>query len=73
MGTVSPIVLGAVPVLVSAPVQNRASEQAGTGVAMRAIGFYRGRCSYIGGVWGRYTALGAGWRGMVVGANIEGW
>ena len=49
----------------------RASEQDDTGAALRAVGFYRGRHSYIDDVWGRYAALEAGWRGVLAGANME--
>ena len=53
MGTVSPFVLGAVPVLVSAPVWGGASG-AGQVMEMRTTGFY----VVIGGVWGGILHLG---------------
>ena len=63
MGTVSPLVLEAVLVLVSTPVWGGI----GGGDADNWL-----LCSYW---WcmGRYTALGAGWCGMFVGANMEWW
>ena len=36
---------------------------------MRTTGFY----VVIGGVWRRHTALGAGWCGVLAGANMEWW
>ena len=61
---VSPLVLGAVPVLVSVPVWGGASEQDGTGAALRAVGFYRGGGAILvvyGGGTLHLGLAGAGW------------